>query len=68
MKTCGGVEVSSTILDLSSGWRLLVSFTLRQLYPSGNSPYQWVLARRLGEPQSQSGLYEEKKNVTPAGN
>jgi hypothetical protein len=38
MKTYGGADVSSTILNLSSGWRSLVSFTLWQLYPWRKSP------------------------------
>jgi hypothetical protein len=51
---------SYTILDLGTGWRLVVSFTLLPLSPRGNRP-RYPLNRRLGGPQSRSGSYEEKK-------
>jgi hypothetical protein len=33
MKTYGGVEYSSNILDYGTRWRRVVSVTLRPLYP-----------------------------------
>jgi hypothetical protein len=41
---------------------------LLPLNPPGNSPYaspQYPLYKRLGGPQSQSGLYGEEKNPLP---
>jgi hypothetical protein len=43
-----------------------VNFTLRSLYPWGNS-FRYQLYRRLGGPQSRSGRYWEEKNLTLAG-
>jgi hypothetical protein len=40
----------------------VVSFTLLSLYPRGNSS-RYALYRRLGGPQSRSGLCGEEKNV-----
>jgi hypothetical protein len=50
----GKWKYNSTILDLSTSWRWVVSFTPRPLYPRGNSP-RYPLDRRLGKPQSRSG-------------
>jgi hypothetical protein len=35
MTTYGGVKYSSTILDLGTRWRKVVSFRPRPLYPQG---------------------------------
>jgi hypothetical protein len=43
---------SSTILDLGTRWRRVVSFTPMPLYHRGKSP-RYPLDRRLGAPQSQ---------------
>jgi hypothetical protein len=53
MKMYGGVEVYSTILDLSNRWRLVVSFKAQPLYPWGKSPW-YPLERRLGGSQTRS--------------
>jgi hypothetical protein len=42
----------------------VVSFTLRPLYPQGNIAW-YPLNRRLGGPQSRSGLGGEEKNSQP---
>jgi hypothetical protein len=42
----------------------VVSFTLRPLYPQGNSPW-YPLDRRLGGPQNRSGRGGEEKNSQP---
>jgi hypothetical protein len=60
----GEWRYSSTILDLSTKWRWVVSFTPRPLYPRGNRP-QYPLNRRLGEPQSRSGRCAIEKNFLP---
>jgi hypothetical protein len=52
-------------LDLSTSWRWVVSFTPRPLYLQGNSP-RYSLDRRLGVPQSWSGLREEEKILDPS--
>jgi hypothetical protein len=58
---------SSTILDLGISWRWMVSFTPRPLNPWGKS-HRYLLDRRLGGPQSRSGLSEEQKNLARAAN
>jgi hypothetical protein len=50
---------SSTILDLYTRWRWVVSFTPRLLYP------RYVLDRRLSRPQSRYGRCGEEKNFLP---
>jgi hypothetical protein len=60
----GEWKYSATILDLSTGWRWVVSFTYRPLYPRGKNP-RCPLDRRLGGPQSRSGLWGEEKNLLP---
>jgi hypothetical protein len=57
---------SSTILDLGTKWGYVVSFSPRPLYRGGKALW-YVLSRRLGEPQSQSGRCGQKKNF-PVGN
>jgi hypothetical protein len=49
---------SSTILDLDTGWKWMVSFMPLPPYP---------LDRRLDGPQSRSGLCGEEINLIPAG-
>jgi hypothetical protein len=58
----GEWRYNSTILDLSTGWRWLVSFTPRALYSRGKSPL-YPLYRRLGGPQSRSGHCGVEKNL-----
>jgi hypothetical protein len=67
MKAYREWRYSSTILDLGSRWKLVVSFTSRPLYSRGNS-YGYPLDRRLGGSQSWSGRYEEEKNLALTGN
>jgi hypothetical protein len=52
----GSRSMASCILHLDTTWWWVVSFTTRPLYPQGSSPC-YPLDRRLGEPQSQSGLW-----------
>jgi hypothetical protein len=56
---------SSTIRDLNTRWRWLVSFTPWPLYPRGKSS-RYRLDRRLGGPQSRSECCGEEKNLVPA--
>jgi hypothetical protein len=62
MKASGGVEVYlHAFFELGTRWRWVVNFTPRPLYPQGKS-LQYLLARRLGGPQSRSGQGEIEKN------
>jgi hypothetical protein len=63
----GEWRYSSTIPDLGTRWRWVVSVMPRPLYPWGKSPL-YPLDRRLGGPQSWSGCYGEEKNLAPARN
>jgi hypothetical protein len=54
MNPYGEWMYSSTILDLSTRWRGVVSFTPRPRYPRENRP-RYSLDRRLGGPESRSG-------------
>jgi hypothetical protein len=56
--------IAPHILDLSTRWRWVVSFTSQPLYPQGKSPW-YPLDRRLGGPKSQSGCSGEEKNFQP---
>jgi hypothetical protein len=58
----GEWRYSSTILDLGTIWRRVVSFTSRPLYPRGKNLW-YPLNRRLGEPQSRYGRCEEEQNL-----
>jgi hypothetical protein len=49
------------IVDLGTRWREVVSFTPLPLYPQGKSPW-YQFDRRLGGPQSRSGVGEEKNS------
>jgi hypothetical protein len=53
---------SSTILDLDTRWRWVVSFSPRPLHPRGKSPPH-ELDRRLSGPKYRSGRCGEKKNL-----
>jgi hypothetical protein len=53
----------STLSDLGTSWRWVVSFTPLPLYPRWKSP-RYPLDRRLGGPQSQSGRRGEGKFFT----
>jgi hypothetical protein len=55
---------TSTILDLSTRWRLTVRFTLLPLYLRRTSP-RYQLYRRLGGFQDRSEQYAEEKNILP---
>jgi hypothetical protein len=57
-------DIAPRILDIGTRWRLVVSFTLRPLYPQGKSS-RCPLDRRLGEPQSRSGRGGEEKSSQP---
>jgi hypothetical protein len=56
--TSGGT--APRVLELGTGWRWVVSFTPRLLYPQGKSPW-YPLDRSLGGPQSRSGRGGEEK-------
>jgi hypothetical protein len=52
MKTCwGSGGIAPRILDLGTGWRWMVSFAPRPLYPHGKSPW-YPLDTRLGGPRA----------------
>jgi hypothetical protein len=57
----GSGDITPCILDLSTRWRRVFSFTPLPLYPQGKSPW-YPLDRRLGGPQSWSGCSGEEKN------
>jgi hypothetical protein len=63
----GEWRCSSTILDLGTRWRRVVSFTPLPLYSQERAP-QYTLARRLDGPQSLSGRSGVEKNLSPFGN
>jgi hypothetical protein len=60
----GEWRYSSTIPDLGTKWRWVVSFTPWLLYPRGKSP-RHPLDRRLGGPQNSSGRYGEEECFLP---
>jgi hypothetical protein len=60
----GEWRYSSTILDLSTRWWWVVSFTPRSLYRLRILP-RFRLDKRLGGPQSRSGRYREESNLAP---
>jgi hypothetical protein len=66
MKTYGKWRYSSTILDLGTSWRWVVSFTPLPLYPRGKSPL-YTLDMRLRGPHSRSGRRGEEKILDPTG-
>jgi hypothetical protein len=65
MKTYwGSGGIAPHILELSTRWRWVVTFTLRSLYPQGKSPC-YPLDRRLGGLQSRCGRGGKEKNLQP---
>jgi hypothetical protein len=48
------------ILKLGTGWRGVISFTSRPLYPRGKSP-PYLSDNRMGEPQSHLGAVKKTK-------
>jgi hypothetical protein len=60
----GSGGIAPRILDLSTRWRRVISFTPRPLYPLGKNP-RYSLVGRLGGPQSRSGRGDEEKNSQP---
>jgi hypothetical protein len=58
---------SSTILDLDTRRKWVVSFTHRPLYSRRKSP-RYPLTRRLSGAQNRSGCCGENKNLDPVGN
>jgi hypothetical protein len=60
----GSGGTAPCIPDLSTTWRLVVSFMPLLLYPQGKSPW-YPLDRRLGGPQSQSGCGSEGEYSSP---
>jgi hypothetical protein len=60
----GSGGTAPPILDLSTRWMCLVSFTPPPLYPKVKSPW-YPLDRRLGGPQRRSGRGGLEKNSQP---
>jgi hypothetical protein len=56
------LKYNSTILDLDTRWRRVVSFTSLSLNPR-ETAYQYSLYRRLGGPQSCFGRCGIEKNL-----
>jgi len=56
--------IAPRIFGLGTRWRWVVSLANRPLYPHGKNP-PYVLDRRLGGLQSQSGRSSEEKNSQP---
>jgi hypothetical protein len=56
--------IDSQFLDLGTSWRWVVSFTPLPLYSYGKSP-RYLLVRKLGRSQGQSGWYGEEKILDP---
>jgi hypothetical protein len=63
----GEWRYSSTILDLSTRWRQVVSFMHLPFYPWGKNS-QYPLDWMLGEPKNWSGCNGEEKNLYLAEN
>jgi hypothetical protein len=57
----GSGRIALRILDLGTGWKWVVGFTLGPLYPQEKS-LCYPLDRRLGGPHGRSGRRGEKKN------
>jgi hypothetical protein len=57
---------SSTILDLGTRWRWVVSFTLLPPYSRWMNR-RYLLSRRLGGLESRSWSFGEEKNLAPSG-
>jgi hypothetical protein len=58
----GEYRYRSTILDLGTRWKWMISFTPRPLYSQGKSPL-YPLDRRLGGSQSRYGRCRIKTNL-----
>jgi hypothetical protein len=63
----GEWRYTSTTLDLSIRWRLVVSFMPLLLHPWGICPW-YLLDRKLCEPHFQSGCHGEETSFDPAIN
>jgi hypothetical protein len=57
---------AARILDLGNRWRWVLSFTTRPLYPQENCS-QYPFDRKIGGPQSRSGLCEGGKMLPLTG-
>jgi hypothetical protein len=65
MKVYWGSEgIGPRILNIGTGWRWVVSFTPRPLYPQEKSPW-YPLDRRLGGTQNRTGCGGGEKNSQP---
>jgi hypothetical protein len=64
MKTFGGVEVYSTILDLGTRWGEWSASRPGRFTPGKRVP-RYPLDRRVGGPQGWSGRCEVEKNLLP---
>jgi hypothetical protein len=60
-------KYSFTNLNLSAGWRWVVSFALQSLYPQGRIPRYPLGRRRLGGPQNRSWRCGEENLFTLPG-
>jgi hypothetical protein len=61
----GKWKYSSTILDLGTRWRRVVSFTPLLLYPRGNIPHPWYpVFKKPRGPPSRCERYGEAKNLS----
>jgi len=58
--------IAACVINLSSRWRIVLSFTLLLALPSMKS-LRHLLSRRLGVPQNLSEGFGDKF-LTPAGN
>jgi hypothetical protein len=63
----GERRYSSTVLELCTRWRWVISFTPCPLYPQGNIP-RCPLDRMLDGPQSRFGCCRVDKSISPAEN
>jgi hypothetical protein len=62
----GKCRYTSNILDISIGWREVVSFRPLPHYPRGKNLW-YPLDRRLRGPQRRSGCYGQEKNLALTG-
>jgi hypothetical protein len=62
----GEWRYSSIILEIGSRWRWVVSFRSRPFYLREKIP-RYPFNRRLGGPQSRSGLCGEEKSLALPG-
>jgi hypothetical protein len=60
----GEWRLSSTIIDLGTGWRSVGRYMNLSLYPREKS-HRYQLDKRLGGSQTQSGHCGEEKNLLP---